>query len=141
MKSLVLYDSNFGNTKIIAEKVAAMRGKGTRLIHVSDVTDDDLKGTELLIVGAPINGWRPSEKMKTFLEGLESGQLKGMKAAAFDTRMKVWYAGDGVKKMITCLKNAGAEVVAQPQWFYVQGKDGPLMVGEIDRAGSWAKTL
>jgi flavodoxin len=139
MKSLVVYDSNYGHTKKIAEAIAAeLKGKS---VFVSDLKAGDLKGIELLVFGSPIIAWRPAERMGKFLESLKHDQLKGIKAAAFDTRMKAWYSGDAAKKIAKKLTDAGAELITEPIGFYVTGKEGPLLEGEIDRASEWAKTL
>ena len=100
MKSLVIYDSNFGNTKIIAETISKELGKDSKALFISDFDVKDLTGISLLIVGSPIIGWRPSEKMGTFLEVLGKNQLKGIKVATFDTRVKVFFHGDAAKKIL-----------------------------------------
>ena len=88
MKVLVIYDTNFGNTKRIAETISKGLGKDSRVMPVSDFSKKELEGTGLLVVGGPVNAWRPTEKINKFLAGFGEGQLEGIKAAAFDTRMK-----------------------------------------------------
>jgi len=39
------------------------------------------------------------------------------------------------------LKEAGAEIMIKPQVFFVKGKEGPLIDGEVERATEWAKTI
>lgn len=48
MKALVIFDSNFGNTKIIAETVAKELGNDIRAISVAGFNDNELEGVELL---------------------------------------------------------------------------------------------
>ncbi len=139
MKTLVIFDSNFGNTQKIAEAVA--KEFETQAVHVSKVSIDELGGFNLIIVGSPINGWRPSEKMGNFLKTLSSGQLKGIKAAAFDTRVKLFIHGDAAKKISKALENAGAKIIIEPQVFFVKGREGPLFDGEIEKASQWAKLI
>jgi flavodoxin len=141
MKSYVLYDSNFGNTKIIAETIAEELGKDVKAVAVSGFNLKDLEGIKLLIAGSPINGWKPSEKMGKFLESLSKGQLKGTKAAAFDTRITIFFHGDAAKKISNKLEEAGAEIISSPEVFFVKGKEGPLMTGEIEKAKAWANQL
>lgn len=139
MNVLVMYDSNFGNTKRIAESIATEIGTGAKILHVSKVTAASLENIKLLIAGSPINGWRPTEAMMQFLSGLQKGQLKGLSVASFDTRIRVFFHGDATKKIAESLKKAGATVIVQPEAFYVLGKEGPLAEGEIERAKQWAK--
>lgn len=114
MKALVIFDSNFGNTKIIAETISRELGKDVKVLSVSDFNIKELEGIELLVVGSPIIAWRPSEKMGKFLAGLSSGQLKGLKAATFDTRVKLFISGNASKKIAKELKRAGAEIIVEP---------------------------
>lgn len=139
MKALVLYDSNFGNTKIIADKVA--NELGANGISISAFSVDDLEGVELLVVGSPIIGWKPTEKTAEFLESLKKDQLVGIKATTFDTRVKLFIHGDAKDKIAKILENAGAKIIAQPNAFYVQGKEGPLLAGEVEKASGWAKDI
>lgn len=139
MSALVIFDSNYGNTQKIAEAIAGELGAKT--VRVSDFDRNKLVGVELVVVGSPIIGWRPTENTKKFLDGLEEGRLNGIKAAAFDTRMKAWYSGDASKKIAKKLQKAGAEMAGEPNCFYVKGKEGPLVEGEIEKAVAWARSL
>jgi flavodoxin len=141
MKALVVYDSTYGNTRAIAEAVAGALGKGTPAVAVDDFKGAMLAGAKLLVAGSPIIGWRPSEKMGKFLADLKPGQLAGMKAAAFDTRIKVFFSGDGASKIAGALSRAGAEPVGKPTGFYVKGREGPLAKGEVTRAVEWGMAL
>lgn len=141
MKGLVVYDSNFGNTKKLAELIVQELGKDTRVVKVDEVTNRDIEGVDLIVVGSPIVAWRPTEKINRFLNGLKSDSLKGIKAAAFDTRIKVWFSGNAAKKIALKLEGAGAKLVAETEWFFVAGKEGPLVWGEEKKAMRWAKKI
>jgi len=139
MNVIVIFDSNFRNTQKIAEAIA--KEFETHATPVSKVSIDELVGLNLVIVGSPINAWRPSERMGKFLASLNKGQLKGIKAAAFDTRVKLFIHGDAAKKIAKALENAGAEIIVGPQGFFVKGREGPLLDGEIEKASQWAKLI
>lgn len=139
MKSLVIYDSNFGNTKLIAEAIAeTLQG---RAVSVNDFTNEDLPGTDLLVVGSPINAWRATPKIQAFLSNLKNAHLKKVSAAAFDTRIKIFFSGNAAKRIAKALTDAGAELITPPLAFYVKDKEGPLVDGEIAKAKSWARHL
>jgi len=140
-RSLVIFDTSFGNTKIIAETIAKELGNDTKAISVIDFNNNELEGTDLLVVGSPIIDWKPSEKMGNFLVSLSKDQLKGFKAATFDTRVKIFFHGDAAKKISQKLKEARAEIIVQPQAFLVKGKEGLLIDGEIEKAIEWVKTI
>ena len=88
MKSLVVYDSQYGNTqkvaKVIADRLAQF---GTaHAIHVDEVQPGDLRGINLLVAGSPTQQLSATTPMKHWLNSLPAGSLAGVRAAAFDTR-------------------------------------------------------
>ncbi|TFC41858.1 flavodoxin family protein [Cryobacterium sp. TMT1-21] len=141
MSTLVVYDSNFGNTQVIAEAIAAELGEDTRAVPVAGLGLDSLTGVELLVVGGPVNGWRPSPRMQTFLAQFSHGTLRGVRAAAFDTRLRLFIHGDAAGKMAHALERAGAHIVARPVGFVVEGTHGPLAAGELEKAVAWAGSI
>ncbi|MCL6471204.1 MAG: flavodoxin family protein [Firmicutes bacterium] len=141
MTALIVYDSKYGNTQKIAEAIGSVFGQGGRVVHVDDFNPEMLKGVDILIVGSPIHGWRPSEPTKKFLDKLKGQNLSGMAAAAFDTRLKSIFSGNAARRIAQVLKQAGCQVVVPPQGFIVSGSEGPLAEGELDRAKDWTKQV
>lgn len=139
MKSLVVYDSNFGNTKIIAETLAKNLGGISK--QVSDADIEDVKACDLLVVGSPINGWMPTEATRKFLSGLERISLKGKRVASFDTRVQVFFHGDAMTKIKNKLVSLGGQLATPPVSFFVSGKEGPLLDGEVKKAETWANEI
>lgn len=139
MKSLVIYDSNFGNTAKVAEALAD--GLGAKAIKISSVNINELKDLDLLIVGTPIIGWKPTENMQAFLDKLP--ELRGVRATTFDTRVKLFIHGDAMGKVAIELRNLGASIVVEPMPFYVAGpQQAPyLLKGELEKASDWAKEI
>ncbi|HEX7392055.1 MAG TPA: flavodoxin domain-containing protein [Thermoplasmata archaeon] len=144
MRVTVVYDSVYGNTEKVAKAIGAAIAGEVRVAKVGEVSASGLQDADLLVLGSPTLGGRPTEPMQGFLASLSEAQLKGKKAAAFDTR----YAGRFVKvfgfaaeKMSESLTAKGATLVAPPQPFIVTGKKGPLKEGELERAASWAKEI
>jgi len=140
MKTLVIYDSVFGNTKAIAQAIAKEFGNDGKAVHVNDAKLSDMAKAELLVVGSPIIAWKPSEGMGTFLNLIPAGSLAGVRTATFDTRVKVFH-GDAAGKIAKRLEECGARIVAKPSFFSVKGKEGPLFDGELEKASAWAKEL
>lgn len=142
MKAVVLYDSNYGNTKTIAETISgALNGLAAKAVPVTSFNAQELRAGDLLVVGSPINGWRPTARITEALSSLGTDQLRGVKAAAFDTRLHIFIHGDAAKKISKSLQEHGAEIIASPQAFYVQKSEGPLDVGEGAKASQWADSL
>jgi flavodoxin len=142
VKAHVVYDSAFSNTRSVAEAVASSLGAlATSPVPVGDFRPIDLAAGDLLILGSPINGWRPTPKISELLSSLGDGHLKGVKAAAFDTRVRMFIHGDAAKKMAHTLRDQGADLISEPMPFYVQGSEGPPRRGEIEKAARWGKSL
>jgi flavodoxin I len=144
MKTLVVYDSTFGNTEIIAKAVAGALGEDARPVRAAAVTPADLEGLELLVVGAPTNGGRATRPVQAFLKDLDEKTVNGVRAAAFDTRISArWarifsYAANRIAKELGKL---GADLAVEPEGFFVAGTKGPLKEGEEERAAAWAAKL
>lgn len=88
LKSLVIYDSNFGNTQIIAETIA--KGLAAQAVKISKLDPQKVHDYDLIVIGTPIIGWQPTVNLRAFLNQLPD--LTGIKAATFDTRVKLFYS-------------------------------------------------
>ena len=156
LKSVVIYDSLYGNTEEIAMAIGSSLNEvgESVILRVGDVKMDMLQGVELVIVGSPTQGFNSTEALKVFLKGIPDDQLKEIKVAAFDTRFtqskinktpilpyfvkKYGYAAEPIAK---ALQNKGGDLAITPEGFYVAGKEGPLVDGELERAAAWARKL
>lgn len=141
MKALVIFDSNYGNTQKIAKAIASELGGNVRVRVVDNLITYDLEGIDLLVVGSPIIGWRPTLKLATFLNELEDGALHGKSVAAFDTRVRLFIHGNAAKRIARIMESKGGKLIVPPIGFDVKGKEGPLFEGEIERAQEWAREI
>ncbi len=142
MKGLVVYDSKFGNTEKVAQAIAAALGPDSfPVLKVDAVTAEDLQDLDLIVVGSPVHGWRPSQPMQAFLNGLQPKALSGVKAAAFDTRLGSRLAGAAADNIEKALRKQGCTIVAPSAGFIVLNSEGPLADGELDKAVAWAKQV
>jgi flavodoxin I len=144
MKTLVVYDSVPGNTKAIAQSIGdAIPGEVT-VVHVGDATVSGLEAYDLLVVGAPTHGAKPSPDMQEFLNEIQAPALEGIKVASFDTRMTnklITLFGTAAPKIMKVLEAKGGIPVGSAEGFYVTGGEGPLKDGEVERAAAWAQGL
>ena len=144
MKTLVVYDSRYGHTKIIAEAIGASLPGEVDVKHAKDVELVALKACSLLVVGAPTHGAKPSEDAQAFLDRIPAKALSGIGVAAFDTRLTnklVTLFGTAAPKIAKVLVKKGGTQAGPPVGFYVTGGEGPLREGEVERAAQWAKGL
>jgi flavodoxin len=152
MKVLIVYDSLYGNTEKIAQAIQeGMGANEIQMVRAKDANASDLQGVRLLVVGSPTHGGRASAITKQFFERLNLHALDGKGAAAFDTGIPVkgqrfWmrllirtigYASRNIAKL---LAKKGASVIGK-MTFFVNGKEGPLQEGELERAKEWAGKL
>lgn len=152
MKTLIVYDSIFGNTEKVAQAMAeALAEQGAvTLRRVANVQPGDLADLGLLVVGSPTRAFRPTPATVAWLKALPAGALRGARVAAFDTRMNVEQApailrfmaglfGFAAKPISARLQKAGGALACPPEGFMVLGTEGPLQEGELERAASWAR--
>ena len=143
MKALIVFDSVHGNTEAIARAIAGAGGKaGIRMVRAGQAKNGDLAGLDLLVVGSPTLGGRPTPAVQAFLDRIPAGALAKVRVAAFDTRMTMWVAklfGWAADRIETGLEAKGGLPAAKPAGFIVGGRQGPLKAGERERAAAWAK--
>lgn len=145
MKTLIVYDSLYGNTGKVADTIAAIIGEEGQLVHVSQVDYDSLKDFDTLIVGSPTHGGMPSQSIQTFLSRLPAPGNPSAKAVAFDTRLSWKFLekhGGAAEKIAEDLRTRGWRMHLAPEGFFVGGlRRGPFKSGELERATLWAKQI
>jgi len=155
MKTLVVYDSFFGNTEKIAQAMGdALKSQvEVQTLRVGEVKPDHLTGLSLLIVGSPTRAFSASPATKAWLKALAPNSLRGIKVAAFDTRadMKdvnsrtltafVKLFGYAAEPIAASLTKRGGTLVVPAAGFFIEDKEGPLKAGELERATAWAQQI
>lgn len=164
-KTVVVYESMFGNTQRIAENIARGLRETTEVIvgTVDEIAPEQVGDASLVVAGGPTQNYgmakadarqklakaRFGKPQQALLPGRES--LRGwldrlppgrVLAAAFDTR----YAharlltGSAALKIAAALGEKGYSSVPA-QSFFVRGVGGPLVDGECERAEAWGREL
>jgi Flavodoxin len=168
MKSVIVYESMFGNTEHIARKIAqglAPPGSDSLVKDVREVNPDELAGADLLVVGAPTHAFslsrqstrddavrqgadpsRASLGVREWLDTLEVALPVAAErpcVAIFDTRVEKVrrLPGSAAKRGARVLRAHGFEVLGRPTSFYVADVKGPVTFGEFDRAREWGTQL
>lgn len=152
MKTVVVYDSMFGNTQKVAEAIASEFGGECRLCHAKEAKAQELAEAELLIVGSPTHGGQASVTTRNLLKQLGRGDLANAQVAAFDTRVAegeqavllrllLKLIGYAAPKMAKALAGKGGRLAQAPEGFIVEDKEGPLRTGELERAQRWGGML
>ncbi|HUJ74828.1 MAG TPA: flavodoxin domain-containing protein [bacterium] len=141
---MIIYDSILGNTERIAQSVAAGLGSGAKAVRVGAADTGALADLDLLVVGSPTLGGRPTPGIKRFLERVAAGGTRVPGVAAFDTRLTMAFArvfGYAAPRIAEKLEGEGSALRCPPEGFVVKGRNGPLAEGEAERAERWGKAL
>ena len=150
MKTLIIYDTQYGNTEIIAQALAKT-SKDIDLKKVDQVVYSDLTNYQLIVVGSPTHGGCPTIPLQNFFKTIPANYLSGIKVAAFDTRMNpenlniflkilIKIIGFASPKILKTLISLGGESKGE-FGFLVQSQKGPLYDDELELALDWFKKL
>jgi hypothetical protein len=164
MKSMIVFESMYGNTRQIAEAVGAVliwSGWETQLCNVADAPVQIPADIDLLVVGAPTHAFtmsRPSSRanagakaevenrsligVREWIAGLVRPQ-SGTRCVVFDTRFAKprWLTGSAAVAAARALRRYGVTTVADAASFYVTAATGPLAAGELARAQRWVQSI
>jgi hypothetical protein len=160
MKSLVVYESFYGNTESIAGAIAEglARHSDVSMIPVGELGTATLDGIDLLVVGAPTHAWglprattRASVQssrydpahglMREWLATMPRGD--GRPAAAFTTRLDKprLLTGSAARAIARRLRGHDWQPTGRRESFTVAESPGPLVAGELERARAWGDRL
>jgi flavodoxin len=142
MRTLIVYQSEYGNTESLARAMGeALSEHGeVRVTPVGETSGLGHHDVDLLIVGAPTQRHGLPADTRDMLDGVPEGTLRNVAALAFDTRYRGsrWVRGSAARDIYGILRDLGCRLLARPESFFVAGEEGPLEPGEEDRARSWA---
>jgi flavodoxin I len=146
MKALIVYDSVYENTDKIARAIAEAITSydEVKVLRAGEANPSELSSADLLIVGSPTHGGRPTPAIQDLLNKVPKLSLQGINVVAFDTRLStklVRVFGYAAGRIAGNLKRKGGTLIASPEGFFVKGSKGPLKEGELERAASWAKGI
>ncbi|HEU5227246.1 MAG TPA: flavodoxin domain-containing protein [Ktedonobacteraceae bacterium] len=145
MNTLVIYDSEYGNTQQIAQAIAeAFKEHGSvQLIAATEASMPSLQGVDLLVIGGPTQAHGLSPTLHTLLDKLPDQLLHGLPVASFDTRfrMAAVISGSAGRAIAHKLEREKAKLLVPAKSFFVTSREGPLEEGELENAARWVKTI
>ncbi len=111
----VIYWSQTGNTKKMAELIAKgieENGKKAEIVELSNISVDDLKDEEIIILGSPASGTEELEEtqVEPFVKSLE-GNIQGKKVALFGSWG--WGDGDYLNDLEERIKSYGGQLIGE----------------------------
>jgi hypothetical protein len=162
MHALIVFESMFGNTEVIARAIA--EGVSSRIpvevIEVSSAPTEIGSDVAFLVVGGPTHAFgmsRPQTRqdaarqatdglvshgdgIREWITGLTC--LVPIPAVAFDTHVSQgWVPGSAARGAQKHLMAKGFIDKNPARSFYVTGVTGPLVEGEVDAARTWGEEL
>ena len=118
MNTVVVYDSQYGNTERIAQTIAdALRAFGqAQAVRVDPARPVSLQEVDLLILGSPTQGLKPTLAMQSFVETVSFQQIRGLAVACFDTRFRGFmWKSSAAPHMANQLRTMGVEPLDPPR--------------------------
>jgi flavodoxin len=137
-KALIVYESKYGNTRLVAEKIAEGMSQASEieieLVELKDVNLDQVDEFDTILIGSPNHVGSPTRSIRKFIDELGKSNIKNKKGAVFDTYM----AKDFEKAVKKMEKQIGAKVpglilVAPGLSIRVDGMKGPVTDGELPK--------
>lgn len=171
MKVVMVVESMFGHTQVLAESVAdGLRDQDAEvvLLRAGDATDHALRGVDLLVLAGPTHALsmsRASTRADAVAQGADdevatsgirewlatlddeapAGEDAGVRrppVAVFDTRSEVVrHVPGSASRAIRRQLRRRGFTVVERTSFFVDGVTGPIVDGEVERARSWGQAL
>jgi len=146
VKVFVVYDTKWGNTKLVAETIV----EGMKEVKGIEAAISDVKGVNLekvaeadaILIGSPNHWGGPVRGVKKLIDKLGKLDLKAKWAAVFDT----YLGGDfekAVKKMEKRIgeKVLGLKLIVPGLSIKVGGMKGPIVDGELPKCKEFGKKI
>ncbi|MFW9800283.1 MAG: flavodoxin domain-containing protein [Candidatus Thorarchaeota archaeon] len=143
---LVVYDTQFGNTKLLAEEIAAgIEEAGDiscTLTKHSELSGQDIASSEGVLFGCPVHATTATRGIRGAIKKAAKAGLDGKLGAVFDTYMGAQRAR-AVKKMESEIKKRapGMRLVTPGFTALVDGFRGPLNPAELPKAREFGKAF
>ncbi len=159
MRTLIVYESMWGNTRQVAEAAAEAFGAAATIVEAAHAPESLPPDIDLLVVGGPTHAFsmsHASTRRDAEAKGAHAGDAargirewlaalpsSDVEVATFDTRV------GSVRRLPGSAAKAAAKEVRRhdlghlvdSQSFYVADMAGPLLDGELDRARTWGHQL
>jgi flavodoxin len=148
MKVFIIYDSKYGNTKIVAENIfenlKQVEGIEADIGYAKELDLQKLICYDALIIGAPNHMGRPTRTIQKLIEEMSKLDLKAKNAAVFGT-----YSGRlrpidrAVKKMEINLgkKLLNLKILSPSLSTKVKGVTGPIAEGELSKVKEFGNRI
>jgi flavorubredoxin len=147
-KIFIAYDTKYGNTKLVAEKILEgikeVEELETAIGYVKEIDIEKMAEYDALILGAPNHMGRPSQTMKKFVNKLTELNLKAKYIAIFGT-----YSGNerpvdrAVRKLEQMVQKSvpNSNLIVPSISIRVHGIPGPVVDGELPKCVEFGRKI
>lgn len=163
MNALIIVESYFGNTSVIAHAIAegittAPGDMPVQIISANEAPPQIPTDVSLVIVAAPTHNFSlpsPATRSQAHAKGATvtptSGVREWIEAAEFNSRMRIITVDTSIKARFTpstasktaqkLIRRRGISTVERGPSFFVDSMTGPLSDGQEARARAWGTQL
>jgi flavodoxin len=137
-KAIVVYESKYGNTKLVAEAIAEgmnqVLGQEAVVAKLNDVDLTQIDRFDTILVGSPNHIGGATRGIRKFIDKLGKLNLEDKQGAVFDTYLAKDFE-KAVKKMEKQIgeKVPGLTLVAPGLSIMIDGMKGPITDGELSK--------
>ncbi|MFX0203615.1 MAG: flavodoxin domain-containing protein [Candidatus Hodarchaeota archaeon] len=146
VKVFIVYDTKYGNTKLVAETIAEGMNEAEGIeTTTGDVEETDPEQTvrfDAILIGSPNHFGGPVGGINRFIDKLGKLELKAKWAAVFDT-----YEGKDYEKAVKKMeKRIGEKIpalklITAGLSIKVDGTKGPITDGELPKCKEFGKKI
>ncbi len=137
VKVFVVYDTKYGNTKLVAEKIVeGMRevdGIETAIADVTEVNFEEVASSDAVLIGSPNHVGRAARGIDAFIDKLGKLDLKTKWVAVFDTHMTQDMRAHAKMEKRIGEKVPGLKLITPGLSIKVDGMEGPIAEGELPK--------
>jgi flavodoxin len=146
VKAIIVYDTKYGNTKLVAEKImegiGEVEGIETTLSDVKDTDPKKAADYDAILIGTPTHFGGPVRGIKKFIDKLGKLDTKAKWVAVFDT-----YLGEDFEKSVKKMEKRISEkvpklkIITSGLSIRVDGMKGPVTDGEFPKSKEFGKKI
>lgn len=143
---IVIYDTKYGNTKLVAEKIIEAINQTSKITtEITDIKDakiEKITNFEVIVIGTPNHWGGPVRGVKKLIDKLGKVDLKAKGIAVFDTYIKADFE-KAVKKMEKRIieKIPNIRIITPGLSIKVDDMKGPVSQGEFPKAKEFGKKI
>lgn len=156
MKGVVVYESYYGNTKVLAEAIAEqlkVEGYEAELRNVRKHYPETLQG-DIMFLGSPVRMGSVSSRVKRYVKKLNTNVWKDKPIVVFTTTLMLpkdatekqkqsqekWDRSAG-RRLRDSAKSRGLNAIENCLWVEVKGMKGPLAETGVENTKQFAHAI